>query len=778
MPKLINVVMQLRKVCNHPFLIAGVEDKETSTAKTNEEYLNKLIQASGKLVLVDKLLPKLQAGGHKVLIFSQMKMVLDLLEVYMKIREYVYERIDGSIRGNDRQAAIDRFTKPNSDRFVFMLSTRAGGLGINLTTADTVIIFDSDWNPQNDMQAQARCHRIGQTKKVKIYRLITSRTYEQEMFRRASMKLGLDQAVLKKMNPGEVHFESNLKNKKAHEFSLSKLDKKEIDALLKYGAYDLFNEKADQASETFCEEDIDQILSKRTTVLKSGGNEESYTPSTFSTATFSSETVTTADGEEVRVDDVNFWEKMLPDNKSAPKLLQRLTSGEAYRSEELMAEFFADLNDQVALIIDLRQQGIAPEQLNTVLSILNTIVSDVCVDQNAGNNGEGVSSKFPEERRQQAAESIQMIEKPRRQRRNVERYYTGDMDLDSDEEMLPSNGLGAPVFSKKERRMLGLAIISLGGTARISMSDKARKIVLNEREAELKKREEARLASRMQELAKSDARKKSHSSARVKFLDKSNLGKEDEVKKSKSQTIKKKEIGKKALKPLPALEPKLDGSTNVWLEIQDRAELHHRSLVEICAWGLVFIDVCTQTSFEDRDAEMFKQTRKELIQAIPHDLGLIEKAEKAKQRGKEGEVDLYINQGSDEEITVKASFEPDTATMQMFPSLQEEVFHKYVQRRNRKFARHLRLTRAVKKEIDFYIRERKVTCAGLCTSREEASGFDFDFFADFKILPPTDNGGTIAPNTVPVDWWSTDDDRDLILGKLPVQCFVNGCCNL
>ena len=120
--------------------------------------------------------------------------VLDILEDYLRWQGYKYERIDGGIKGNDRQAAIDRFSAPDSDRFVFLLCTRAGGVGINLTAADTVIIYDSDWNPQNDMQAQARCHRIGQTKKVMIYRLITRASYEEVMFETASRKLGLDQA--------------------------------------------------------------------------------------------------------------------------------------------------------------------------------------------------------------------------------------------------------------------------------------------------------------------------------------------------------------------------------------------------------------------------------------------------------------------------------------------------------------------------------------------------------------------------------------------------------
>ncbi|XP_010079921.1 PREDICTED: chromodomain-helicase-DNA-binding protein 8-like, partial [Pterocles gutturalis] len=132
---------------------------------------------------------------------SQVLALMD--EVQKNLSEnagYLYERIDGRVRGNLRQAAIE---KPDSDRFVFLLCTRAGGLGINLTAADTCIIFDSDWNPQNDLQAQARCHRIGQNKAVKVYRLITRNSYEREMFDRASLKLGLDKAVLQSMSGRE-----------------------------------------------------------------------------------------------------------------------------------------------------------------------------------------------------------------------------------------------------------------------------------------------------------------------------------------------------------------------------------------------------------------------------------------------------------------------------------------------------------------------------------------------------------------------------------------------
>ena len=188
-----------------------------------------MIQASGKLVLVDKLLPKLKRDGHKVLIFSQMIRVLDIIEDYLIQKRFTYERIDGRIRGELRQEAIDRYSKKDSDKFVFLLCTRAGGLGINLTAADTVIIYDSDWNPQNDLQAQARCHRIGQKKNVTIYRLITTNTYEREMFDKASLKLGLDKAILQSMRNEDKYNqrENQPVNPNIH------LTKKEIEDLLK-----------------------------------------------------------------------------------------------------------------------------------------------------------------------------------------------------------------------------------------------------------------------------------------------------------------------------------------------------------------------------------------------------------------------------------------------------------------------------------------------------------------------------------------------------------------
>lgn len=320
-----NVVMELRKCCNHPFLIKGMEQREVqrlqqqkNESKENiaHEVSELLVQASGKLILLDKLLPPLKENGHRVLIFSQFKIMLDILQDYLRLRSYHCERIDGGITGNDRQSAIDRFCAANSNSFVMLLSTRAGGVGINLTAADTVIIYDSDWNPQNDLQAQARCHRIGQKKSVKIYRLLTSKTYELHMFHQASMKLGLDQAVL-----GGIRNQNTAltKGKRGGSSAHVSMSKDEIENLLKHGAYEMFKEdkegESEAASKRFSEESIDQILSRSTKIIhdpkaNSGGENggKKSLMSSFSKATFVS---STNPDDQVAIDDPDFWTKVI-----------------------------------------------------------------------------------------------------------------------------------------------------------------------------------------------------------------------------------------------------------------------------------------------------------------------------------------------------------------------------------------------------------------------------------------------------------------------------------
>jgi len=189
---LLNIVMELKKASNHALLFPNAEAKFVKADATKDETLKALITTSGKMMLLDRLLTKLKADGHRVLIFSQMVHMLDILTDYMRLRNYTYQRLDGTVPASDRKIAIDHFNAPGSDDYCFLLSTRAGGLGINLMTADTVVLFDSDWNPQADLQAMARAHRIGQTKPVSVYRLVSKDTIEEEILERARNKRMLE----------------------------------------------------------------------------------------------------------------------------------------------------------------------------------------------------------------------------------------------------------------------------------------------------------------------------------------------------------------------------------------------------------------------------------------------------------------------------------------------------------------------------------------------------------------------------------------------------------
>ncbi|EDU40575.1 SNF2 family ATP-dependent chromatin-remodeling factor snf21 [Pyrenophora tritici-repentis Pt-1C-BFP] len=187
-----NMLMQLRKLCNHPFVFEEVEDVMNPTKGTNDL----LWRAAGKFELLDRILPKFQATGHRVLMFFQMTQIMNIMEDYLRLRGMMYLRLDGATKADDRSDLLRLFNAPDSPYFCFLLSTRAGGLGLNLQTADTVIIYDSDWNPHQDLQAQDRAHRIGQKNEVRILRLITSNSVEEKILERANYKLDMDGKVI------------------------------------------------------------------------------------------------------------------------------------------------------------------------------------------------------------------------------------------------------------------------------------------------------------------------------------------------------------------------------------------------------------------------------------------------------------------------------------------------------------------------------------------------------------------------------------------------------
>eukprot|EP00756_Hemistasia_phaeocysticola_P022950 Hpha_TRINITY_DN15865_c4_g14::TRINITY_DN15865_c4_g14_i2::g.188454::m.188454/K20092/CHD1L; chromodomain-helicase-DNA-binding protein 1-like len=184
-----NIVMQLRKVCNHPYCFEGVEPEPFSPG-------DHIILNAGKLAVLDRLLKALRGEGRRVLLFSQFTTMLDILQDYLEYRGWGYERLDGSVKAEDRVEAVKAFGARGSGPFVFLLSTRAGGLGLNLTGADTVVLYDSDWNPHVDLQAQERAHRMGQKRTVLVYRLVTQGTVEDIMLSRALKKLALYKTLM------------------------------------------------------------------------------------------------------------------------------------------------------------------------------------------------------------------------------------------------------------------------------------------------------------------------------------------------------------------------------------------------------------------------------------------------------------------------------------------------------------------------------------------------------------------------------------------------------
>ncbi|CAH9070585.1 unnamed protein product [Cuscuta europaea] len=267
---LLNIVVELKKCCNHPFLFESADHGYGGDANFfGSTKLERVILSSGKLVILDKLLDRLHETNHRVLIFSQMVRMLDILAEYLSLKGFQFQRLDGSTKAELRHQAMDHFNAPGSEDFCFLLSTRAGGLGINLATADTVIIFDSDWNPQNDLQAMSRAHRIGQQEVVNIYRFVTSKSVEEDILERAKKKMVLDHLVIQKLNA-----EGRLEKKESKKGTV--FDKNELSAILRFGAEELFKEDRndEENKKRLLSMDIDEILERAEKVEEKVADEE------------------------------------------------------------------------------------------------------------------------------------------------------------------------------------------------------------------------------------------------------------------------------------------------------------------------------------------------------------------------------------------------------------------------------------------------------------------------------------------------------------------------
>lgn len=219
-----NILMQLRKCLCHPFAYSkSIEERGVGHAASHRN----LVDASSKLQLLELLLPKLKERNHRVLIFSQFLDMLDIVEDFMDGMSFPYQRLDGSMGALQKQKRIDEFNAPGSPLFAFLLSTRAGGVGINLATADTVIILDPDFNPHQDIQALSRAHRIGQNKKVLCFQLVTRASAEERIMQIGRKKLALDHVLIQEMDADDA-------------------DQNDLVSVLRHGASELFEDSGDQ----------------------------------------------------------------------------------------------------------------------------------------------------------------------------------------------------------------------------------------------------------------------------------------------------------------------------------------------------------------------------------------------------------------------------------------------------------------------------------------------------------------------------------------------------
>uniref|UniRef100_A0A146KVC0 Chromodomain-helicase-DNA-binding protein Mi-2 n=2 Tax=Lygus hesperus TaxID=30085 RepID=A0A146KVC0_LYGHE len=344
---LLNIMMDLKKCCNHPYLFPAAA-QEAALGPNGAYDVQGLIKASGKLVLLSRMLKKLKDEGHRVLIFSQMTKMLDILEDYLDGEGYKYERIDGSITGSLRQEAIDRFNAPGAPQFVFLLSTRAGGLGINLATADTVIIYDSDWNPHNDIQAFSRAHRIGQANKVMIYRFVTRNSVEERVTQVAKRKMMLTHLVVR---PGMGGKQANF-------------TKQELDDILRFGTEELFKEEEGKEDEAIHYDDkaVEELLDRTKMGIEQKENWSNEYLSSFKVASYvtkeedeDEEESTEVIKQEAENTDPAYWVKLLRHHYEQQQEDLSRTLGKGKRVRKQTHRYKVNYND--GGIVDSRAEN-------------------------------------------------------------------------------------------------------------------------------------------------------------------------------------------------------------------------------------------------------------------------------------------------------------------------------------------------------------------------------------------------------------------------------------
>ncbi|KIW01020.1 uncharacterized protein PV09_07537 [Verruconis gallopava] len=292
-----NILMQLRKCLCHPFVFnSNIEERGLEQHVMHKN----LVEASSKLQLLELLLPKLQQRGHRVLIFSQFLDMLDIVQDFLDGMGMLYQRLDGTISALEKQRRIDEFNAPDSALFAFLLSTRAGGVGINLATADTVIILDPDFNPHQDIQAISRAHRIGQTKKVLCFQMMTRASVEEKILQVGRRKMALDEVVINQLDDDSV-------------------EDKDMESILKHGMAELFDDEKENQDIRYDDASIDLLLD-RSQIENTKSGKDSTAESQFSFArVWENDSAALQDSlnvsEEETAPNQDFWDKILKERE-------------------------------------------------------------------------------------------------------------------------------------------------------------------------------------------------------------------------------------------------------------------------------------------------------------------------------------------------------------------------------------------------------------------------------------------------------------------------------
>lgn len=293
-----NIMMQLRKCLCHPFVYnEDIEEKKGTAAVLHRN----LVEACSKLQLLEVLLPKLRERGHRVLIFSQFIHMLDIMEDFLDGLEMRYQRLDGNVSSLEKQKRIDEFNAKDSPLFAFLLSTRAGGVGINLATADTVIVLDPDWNPHQDIQALSRAHRIGQTKKVLCFQLMARDSVEEKIVQIGRKKMALDHVVVEALDADDA-------------------DERDVQSILRHGAAALFDDDNPPQEIKYDNESIEKLLD-RSQIENTKAGEDNSAESQFSFARIWANDQGTlqdslnASEDEQAPPDLSVWDKIIKERE-------------------------------------------------------------------------------------------------------------------------------------------------------------------------------------------------------------------------------------------------------------------------------------------------------------------------------------------------------------------------------------------------------------------------------------------------------------------------------